>query len=162
MPALPGVPALPGAQALAAAAASQAPRTLDITVQAGSQLNLDSRDRNAPLVVRIYTLKAPVGFQQADFFSLFERDQTLLAADMLSKEEFQLQPGESRRFLLEIKGEARVVGVIGAFRDLERANWRAVYTIPDSSDPAIRLLAKPVKLPVRVSLGAREVRVSAQ
>ncbi|MBP6817046.1 MAG: type VI secretion system lipoprotein TssJ [Burkholderiaceae bacterium] len=131
-------------------------------MQASSQLNLDSRDRNAPLVVRIYTLKGPIGFQQADFFSLFERDQTLLASDLLSKEELQLQPGESRRFLLEIRAEARVVGVIGAFRDLERASWRAVYTIPDASDPASRLLGRPARLPVRVSLGAREVRVSAQ
>ncbi len=167
MPALPGMPAIPGAPGLPAvpvlgAAPAPLPRTLEITIQADSLLNQDARNRNAPLMVRIYTLKAPLGFQSADFFSLFERDQTLLAADLLSRDELQLQPGETRRLVIEVRPEARVVGVMGAFRDLDRANWRAVYSLPDTSDPAIRLLARPVKLPVRVGLGAREVRVSAQ
>lgn len=137
------------------------PRVLDITVQADAQLNTDARNRAAPLVMRLYILKAPAAFAGADFFTLYEKDQSALANDLVTKEEIQMRPGETRRIVRDLKPEARVVGVIGAFRELERANWRAQLVLPEPPPPVERPPTKAESVPLRVGLGAREVRLSS-
>jgi len=137
-------------------------RTLEIDLQAEAGLNFDARDRSAPLVVRVYELRAPVNFQAADFFTLFERDQSALGNDIVSREELQLRPGESRRLTRELKPESRVVGVFAAYRDLERATWRAMLTLPEPPAPTANPPLAPIPVPVRVVLGPREVRISGR
>src|SRR4051794_24842663 len=44
-------------------------RVVELNVQADKRLNVDAADVSAPVVVRVYLLKADVGFQSADFFS---------------------------------------------------------------------------------------------
>ncbi len=137
-------------------------RNLELTVQADAQLNTDSRNRSAPLVIRIYSLKTSGAFQSTDFFTLFERDQAILGADLIAKEEIQLRPGESRRIVRELPSGARILGVIGAYRELEKSNWRASYSLPEPAIVTNQASAKAVTVPVRISLGAREIRVTAQ
>ncbi|MEB0104693.1 type VI secretion system lipoprotein TssJ, partial [Pseudomonas sp. CCI3.2] len=46
---------------------------LDLTLAASDQLNPDLHGRPSPIVVRLIELKNPVAFENADFFSLYER-----------------------------------------------------------------------------------------
>lgn len=51
--------------------------------------------RPSPIVVRLFELKHPVTFENADFFSLYERAKETLAPDLVASEEIELRPGES-------------------------------------------------------------------
>ncbi len=105
------------------------PARLEAQVIASAQVNPDARRRPSPVVVKVFELKAPTLFEQADFVSLFEKDQAVLAAELVSREEFVLRPGETRPIAKALAPETRFIGVMAAFRELERARWRAVVPV---------------------------------
>jgi len=105
------------------------PTVVAATLQASANVNPDARKRASPLVVRIYELKSSAAFDAADFLSLYERDQATLAAEMGAREEFTLRPGDSQPWEKTVGPEVRFIGVIAAFRDIERARWKALVPV---------------------------------
>lgn len=101
---------------------------LNLTLRSSDQLNPDLNGRPSPVVVRLYELKHPVAFENADFFSLYERPRESLAPDLVSSEELELRPGETVELRLDIARGGRYVGVLAAYRDLPQTRWR--YTLP--------------------------------
>jgi type VI secretion system protein VasD len=105
------------------------PATLNATLVAAAGVNPDARKRPSPVVVRVFELKAPTLFEQADFVSLYEKDQAVLAAELVSREEFTLRPGETKPLTKPLSPDTKFIGVMAAFRELERARWRAVVPV---------------------------------
>ncbi|MGD8220001.1 type VI secretion system lipoprotein TssJ [Pseudomonas thivervalensis] len=101
---------------------------LNLTLTASDQLNPDLNGRPSPVVVRLFELKHPVAFENADFFSLYERERETLTPDLVASEELELRPGETVELKLGISGDGRYVGVLAAYRDLPHTRWR--YTLP--------------------------------
>jgi type VI secretion system protein VasD len=101
-----------------------------VTVVASGDINPDSAGRPSPLVLRIYQLKSEAKFGDADFFDLFDKDDQVLAADLISREEVTLDPGETRELRLEVSDEAKAVAVLAAYRDLRNSQWRVVKPAP--------------------------------
>jgi len=123
---------------LALSGCASGPAVIRTSVTTDSGVNPDSRGRPSPVVVRLLELKSLTGFESADFFSLFERDKETLGADLVAREELQLRPGEQRSFERTLQADTTYVGVIAAFRDLERARWRAAVPVkPKKSMPLI-------------------------
>lgn len=102
---------------------------LQLTLDAGDQLNPDLNGRPSPIVVRLFELKHPVAFEHADFFSLYERAKESLAPDLVVSEELELRPGEQLALRLSVQPGSRYVGVLAAYRDLEQTQWRYVIQI---------------------------------
>ncbi|NUT75841.1 type VI secretion system lipoprotein TssJ [Pseudomonas sp. C1C7] len=100
---------------------------LNLKLTASDQLNPDLNGRPSPIVVRLYELKHPVAFENADFFSLYERARESLAPDMVASEELELRPGETVELKLSVEEGSRYVGVLAAYRDLMDTQWR--YTL---------------------------------
>jgi type VI secretion system protein VasD len=127
------------------------PKILTIELQAAPNLNPNVNGRPSPVVVRLYELKSAAQFQNADFVSLFEKDQALLAADVVVREEFVLSPGESKSVRREFGADSKFIAVMAAFRDLERAKWRASLPLDLTRDNAlaVRLEASTVQLAPR-------------
>jgi type VI secretion system protein VasD len=98
--------------------------TLQITVEAAADVNPDARRRASPVTVRVYALKTANAFDSADFFAIFEKDQATLGADMVTKEEMLLRPGESKVLNLKLGPDAKTMGYFAAYRDLEKTSWR--------------------------------------
>lgn len=138
------------------------PRALEITFKADPALNPDSGNRPAPVVVRVYTLRATVAFQSADFFALYDKDQAILADDLVSREELQIRPGEVIPLRRELKPEMRFIATVAAFRDLERSGWRAVLRLPDPPAPTPYPPKQPVPVPVTIELGPRSVSIQGR
>ena len=116
--------------AIAGCAAKPPPPTLlKAQLSAQANVNPDARNRPSPVTVRVYALKARAAFDNADFFALYERDKETLGADLVEKDEFQMKPGENRSLDKLLAPEIAYLGVFAAFRDLERAQWRAVVTL---------------------------------
>lgn len=105
------------------------PGTLSISLAASADVNPDARSRPSPVVIRLYELKASAQFESADFISLFEKDQAVLGADMVARDEFILRPGEKKAINKPLAADTKFIGVVAAFRELERARWRSLVAV---------------------------------
>ncbi len=102
---------------------------LNLKLSASDRLNPDLNGRPSPIVVRLMELKHPVAFENADFFSLYERARESLAPDLVASEELELRPGESLDVKLRVEDGSRFVGVLAAYRDLPESQWRYVVQL---------------------------------
>lgn len=137
---------------LAACAAPPPPKPIvtpvSLTLAPGADMNPDMRGRASPLTVRVYALKSPGPFEVADFFSLYDKDQATLGAELVLREERLLRPGESQKIEMTLQADTKAIGVLAAYRDLDRARWREVRAV----EPG-----KPLTL--TLNFGARQIRI---
>ena len=113
------------------------PSKLSIRIVAAARLNPDSKARSSPVVVRVYELKSVNQFSSTDFMSLFEQDKTVLANDIVTREEFVIRPGATQTIDKLLPPETRAIGVMAAFRDLNRAKWRALAILAPAKDNTV-------------------------
>ena len=106
------------------------PTKARMTVIAQADVNPDATGRPSPIVVRVYQLQQDAKFANADFFALFDDEQQALGADLLARDEITLAPGERKEVPVEVKGEAKFLGAIAAFRDIRNSQWRALQPAP--------------------------------
>ena len=124
-------------------------------VQAAPNLNPSVSRRASPLLIRIYELKTATAFNHADFVALYQRDQAELGAEMVSRDEIVLNPGETRPWLRTAAPETRFIGVFAAYRDLDRAKWRGVVAVQPNQSQRLEIRAGESALQVSVTgLGA--------
>jgi type VI secretion system protein VasD len=113
--------------------------TLEMTLAAGGQLNPNAQRRPSPVVVRVFDLKTPATFEAANFDGLFERDRETLAAELVARDEFVLNPGEGKKIERKLAPETKVLGVAVAFRELERATWRTTVALKPNAKNRINV-----------------------
>ena len=133
----PFLPCLPAVRARRQRRPHRSPRSSPPPSMRQRAVNPDAKGRASPIVVRVFELKSISAFNSADFFSLWDRERETLSAEMIGRDEFQLRPGEQKKFERTLQPDTRYVGVIAAFRDLERANWRGTASIvrqPEAAD----------------------------
>ena len=94
-------------------------------------VNPDSAGRASPIVVRLFQLRNDGEFAAADFFALYEKEKETLGASLISREEYVLAPGESRKLDLPLASDARYIAAIAAYRDIRSAHWRALTRSPE-------------------------------
>jgi type VI secretion system protein VasD len=116
------------------------------TVQASANVNPSTSKRPSPLLVRIYELKSTTAFNNADFISLYQRDQAELGAEMVGREEFILNPGDARQISKLGAPETRFIGVFAAYRDLDHAKWRGVLAIQPGKQQRILITAEELSI----------------
>ncbi|WP_077038042.1 type VI secretion system lipoprotein TssJ [Pelomonas sp. KK5] len=151
-----------GLLAVSTARAQDKERTrLLLNILASDGVNPDDAGRAAPIRLRIYELRDVQAFQEADYFSLDEKDRTLLGADLLARDEFILRPGESRRIERSSHPQTRAIGVLAGYRSLAQSTWRVVQRLPDAPDAAwYRALVPANKSDLRIELQAQGIAVS--
>lgn len=110
------------------------PPVLQIDVAAASSANRGPAGQALPIVVRLYELKAQGAFSGADFFSLYDRESETLGGELVAREELTLAPGQSSQVRKPLNPEARYLGVLGAFRDIDRASWRGLVPLISGKD----------------------------
>ena len=114
---------------LAGCASAPKPTVVNVAVEATAGVNPDNKGRASPVVVRVFVLKNLAAFNGSDFFSLFDKDKETLGAELVDREELQLKPGDKRQVQKQPPPDGKFVGVVAAFRDLERAEWRAATPV---------------------------------
>ena len=102
---------------------------LELTLSASEDMNPDLHGRPSPVVLRLLELKHPVAFENADFFSLYERPKAALAVDLVNSEELELSPGKRLDLKLSVSDTSHYVGVLAAYRDLPQTQWRYVIAL---------------------------------
>jgi type VI secretion system protein VasD len=124
----PAPPAAPPPLTIAAAPETKVKAAMVLT--ASADVNPDDSGRPSPVVVRIYQLKTDAAFSNSEFVDLFDNDEKVLGAEMISRDEYLLGPSERRAIDISVAADARFVGVVAAYRDIRNAQWRAVAPPP--------------------------------
>ncbi len=114
-------------------------------------MNPDSKGRASPIVVRLFELRATSGFDSADFFSLWDRERDAMGNDLVTRDEFQLRPGEQKKLERTLQPDTRFIGVVAAFRDLERSTWRSTVAVVPQK-----------KQPVTIKIDTRSIAISGK
>ena len=118
---------------------SSGPPLLRGAINADGGVNPDRGGRASPIVVRVYELKSVAAFNSADFFSLFDKEQETLGGELVGREEFQLQPAETRQYRRQLQPDTKFFGVVAAFRDLEQSRWRQAVPVPAKGSATLTL-----------------------
>ena len=126
------------------------PASVSGSLLAAADLNPSVNQRPSPLLLRIYELRSDAAFNRADFMSLYQSEQSALGADIVSREEVTMQPGESRPYNKQLGAETRFIAVFAAYRNLEQARWRSLAPVA---------AGKPQKLLIRADALAVTVQV---
>jgi type VI secretion system protein VasD len=100
------------------------PTPIKIELQADANVNPNENGDPAPVVVRVYELKELTAFQNGSFFDFADNDKKLLGGDLVGSAEYELTPGQTVDYNRSISSEARYIGVVAAFRDIESAQWQ--------------------------------------
>ena len=142
-----------GAVVLLGAGCSSAPKVASLagSIQAAADLNPSVSQRPSPLLLRVYELKTAAGFNQADFMALYQSDTATLGADMVSREEFTLQPGETRPYNKQLGLETRFLAVFAGFRNLEKARWRVAVPVEAGRAQKVLIRAEALSVAALVS-----------
>ena len=125
------------------------PTPTKASIVVAADVNPEPNGRASPIVVRLYQLKEEGAFNNASYFALYDKEQETLGASLISREEYELKPGETRTLDLKVPPEAHFLGVMAGYRDINNAKWRTLL-------PAGASLKK-----VTLSVGKSEVALVA-
>jgi type VI secretion system protein VasD len=127
------------------------PTIANITVSASADANPDAAGAGTPVAVRVYLLRSTAAFEQADFFALYQRDQETLGADLAGRDELVIPPGGSQSLTKELGPGVSFIGVVAAFRDIQRANWRATAAPPANQTTAVEVSVEGLNVNVSMT-----------
>jgi type VI secretion system protein VasD len=117
--------------------ARQVPIPYAIALTADPKVNPDSNGRPSPIQITLYELKSPGTFESRDYFSLQADARAALDKDLLNTDQVILKPGQTQVVQRPGNAEARVIGIVAGYRDLERSQWRLVVQLPDAQNTNI-------------------------
>ena len=105
------------------------PTSVVLQFEASGNINPNAEGRPSPLVLRIYQLKSYSVFKNADFFSLYDKDDQVLGHELMNKEEILLKPNERRTVFFIATVDTHTVGIVGFFINHEQTHWKAAVGV---------------------------------
>lgn len=121
-----------GAVVLAGCAATESKLAVPYVVEltAAEDVNSGGRHQPSPIKVTIYELKTTNAFELSDFFSLQKDAQEALGDQLLNVNSVILTPGKTERISAHGNVDAKVLGIVAAYRDLDNSQWRLAVDLP--------------------------------
>jgi type VI secretion system protein VasD len=114
---------------LTIAAPPEASVKASLTIAVAGDANPDRNGRPSQVIVRIYQLRTDSAFAAADLLPLYDDEKAILGPELISRDEFVLQPADSRTIDVAVSKETRFIGAIVPFRDDRNAQWRALLPV---------------------------------
>ncbi|MEO1192087.1 MAG: type VI secretion system lipoprotein TssJ [Pseudomonadota bacterium] len=105
------------------------PTGLKLSLVASDEINPQGDGSAAPLVVRLYQLADSGAFMEKTFFEIYDDPVAALGADLLARREYVVTPGSRSDDTVTGPPEVRFIGIIAAFRDIDRAQWRILKDV---------------------------------
>jgi len=109
---------------------SKSGATAKALITVAADVNPDSSGRASPIVVRVYQLKEQGAFAASDFFAIYDKEEATLGGGLISREEYVFNPGEQRELELKLDKDAKFLGAVAAYRDINNSKWRALTAAP--------------------------------
>ena len=130
------------------------PTVAAVTITASADANPDAAGQGAPVAVRIYQLASTANFDKADFFQLYQHEQETLGSDLLGRDEVLVPPGGTQQVQKELKPGASFIGVVAAFRDIQKANWRGSVAPPPHKTTPVTVTVQGLNVTVALAGGS--------
>jgi len=105
------------------------PPSTDLRINVAENVNPDITGRPSPVVMKVFELSSRTIFDTQDFFSLYDEPELILGPDLLKKDELELQPDSKQKYMMKLNRNTRYVGLIVAYRDIDKARWRSVIEV---------------------------------
>lgn len=103
-----------------------------VELRAAKDVNKSLGSRASPVKVTIFELKSTNAFERADFFALQQNPQQALGDQLLDVSSVILRPNTTE----VIKGsgniQAKVLGIIAGYRDINNSQWRLIVELPEA------------------------------
>lgn len=112
------------------------PQPLPVLVTTSSDLNPTRSGRVQNVDVMVFQLLDLDAFNNVDLLDLYptkEAAQAALGASIVSMARYQFTPSEDRTLELDVDPKTRYLGVIAAFEQYHKAQWRASVQLQDES-----------------------------
>lgn len=100
-----------------------------LSFKVAENVNPDMEDRASPVVVKVFELSSRTLFESQDFFSLYDDAEKVLGPDLITKNEFEFEPGAELVYEITLSPGVRHAGILVAYRDIDNASWREVVDI---------------------------------
>jgi type VI secretion system protein VasD len=139
------------------------PKSVPLTITAADDLNPRSNGTYQNVDVMVFQLAKTDTFTTADLLSFYpqaDKPKQVLGADLLDTARYQLKPGQTIQLDLEVDQQARFIGVVVGFAQIDKAKWRDLVQLRDESitDKILfrdkKLTISIESLSVAVSLGS--------
>lgn len=99
-------------------------------IEAANNINPNIDGLASPLEVRIYQLQDSEAFNQANFIDLYNDDQSVLKAGLLSKRNLaSVLPNEKRQIFLPLVNGTKFIAVVTAFSNYREAKNKAILSV---------------------------------
>ncbi|OLQ72848.1 type VI secretion system-associated lipoprotein [Photobacterium proteolyticum] len=106
------------------------PLQVIVNIEAANNINPNVDGLASPLEVRVYQLQDSEAFNQASFIDLYNDDQGVLKAGLLSKRNLDsVLPGEKRQVAIPLIAETEYIAVVAAFADFREAKNKVILQI---------------------------------
>lgn len=111
-------------------ACASSPPGASLTLQAAKYLNPDINGQASPVVVTLYQLKSPFGFDNADYDSLAGNSAHVLGSSLIDKQTTEIRPGQITGVNLALTQGTEYIGIVAAYRDIDQTRWHTVVKLP--------------------------------
>jgi len=120
--------------------AQKPPRTVQISLSAGNNLNA-SQNQPLAVLVKIYKLKNATTFMQASLNNLTDAasEKAFLGADLLEERDITLLPGQQYTVAEKVSREADAIGVVALFHSPAPRRWKFVFDAARAEKTGIKL-----------------------
>ena len=125
------------------------PTRIVLELEAAGDINPNSQGRPSPLVLRIYQLTSYSKFEDADFFSLYQKANEVLSGDLENQEEILLKPNEKRTVFYEVSDDIKTIGLLGIFRDYDKGQWKAATGVQQNKTNVVNVYISGTKLTIK-------------
>jgi type VI secretion system protein VasD len=103
---------------------------IQINVRSAAILNPDEAGNPNPLTLKVYELTSPDAFQEVDFIPLFKNPKEVLGNEMVGQEQIiQIRPNYKLAIKFTAKREAKYLGVVAAYQNIQAAEWRLLIPL---------------------------------
>ena len=116
-----------------------APAVVELAIRASTDVNPNPAGTPVSVAVRLYSLMGRGRFMSADAYALMDREKATLGDESAGSEEVVVRPGETRNMTLSPKPGVRYLGVAVLFREIDRAQWRAIAAIAATGQTRLAL-----------------------
>jgi type VI secretion system protein VasD len=147
-----------GALCVMTACGSKPPKpvtpVVSISMHVEPDVNPDPDGRAKPIVLHIYQLKSDAAFANSNYFALVDDEKKTLAGDLVSREEKELAPGDTRTLEAPLGADTRFIAVLGEYRDLDHSGWQSITPVapPKKKGRAVYVAVHAERTQVTVSV----------
>lgn len=136
----------------------------EVELAASDDVNSGGGHQPSPIKVTIYELTTTNAFELSDFFSLQKDAKAVLGDQLLDVNSVILTPGKTERISAHGNVDARVLGIVAAYRDLDNSQWRLTVDLPAAKSTNIYKIWQfsPSKAKIKVDVERAAVQIRPQ